>query len=57
MRTCDTAVGRVRSWIAGIGLKLSDHKTDVLLISNRKRIEFITIKLGDQRITSKQPIK
>ena len=29
VRTCNTAVGRVRNWIAGIGLKHADHKTDV----------------------------
>ena len=57
VRTCNTAIGRISSWIARIGLKLDDHKTDVLLISSRKRMEFITIMVGDQRITSNQAIK
>ena len=35
VRTCKTAVGSGRSWIVGMGLKLADHKTDVLLISIR----------------------
>ena len=30
-----------------VGLKLADHKTDVLLISIRKKMEFITITVGD----------
>ena len=51
VRTCNTVVGTVRRWIAGIGIKLADHKTDVLLISSRKKMEFITITVGDQRIT------
>ena len=41
----------------GIVLKLADHKTDVLLISSRKRMEFITITVDGQRITSKQAIQ
>ena len=58
VRMCNTNVGRVWSWIAGIGLKLADHKTDVLFISIRKkRMEFITIAVGDQSITSKLAIK
>ena len=57
MRTCNAAVGTVRSWILGMGLRLVDHKADVLLISSRKKMEFVTITVGDQRITSKQAIK
>ena len=45
--TCNTAVG----------LKLADHKTDILLISSRKMMKFITITVGDQRIISKWEIK
>ena len=51
VRTCNTAVGMVKNWIAGMGLKLVDHKTDVLHTRSRKRMEFITITVGDQRIT------
>ena len=47
----------VRNWIAGIGRKLANNKTDVLLISNRKKMELITITVGDQSITSKWAIK
>ena len=46
------SVGRLRTWIAGIGYKRAEHKTNVLLISSRKRAEFITITVGDQRITT-----
>ena len=46
VRMCNTAIGRVRSWIAGIGLKLADHKTDILLINSRKRMEFVIMKVG-----------
>ena len=28
VRTCNTAVGVLRSWILGMGLRLADHKTD-----------------------------
>ena len=40
-----------------MGLKHADYKADVLLISSGKRMEFITITVGDQRIASQQAIK
>ena len=57
VRMRKTAVGMARSWITGMDLKLTDHKMDVLLVSSRKRMEFITITVGDKRITSRQAIK
>ena len=51
-------VGRMRTWNASIDLKLADHKVDVVLLSSRKKIEFITLTVGKQRIKStKQSIK
>ena len=41
----------------GISLELADLKTDVPLVSNRMRMEFITITVGDPCIASKQVIK
>ena len=57
VRTCNTAVGMVRSWIAEMALKLAEHNTVLLLISSRKRMEFITITLGDQHITANRASK
>ena len=56
-QTCNGAVNRVKSWISSIGLKLADHKTDVVLVSSSKRMEYITITVGKERRTSKQSIK
>ena len=56
VRTCDTAVGTVKSWIEGMSFKLADRKTAVLFVSSRKRIEFFILMVGDQHITSKQAI-
>ena len=47
--TCNAAIGRVRSWITSIDLKLNDHKTDAVLLSSRKKIEFITITVGEKK--------
>ena len=54
VRTYNIAVGSVRR---RIGLKLADHKADVLFIISRKRMKYITIAVRDQYITSKQAIK
>ena len=43
--------------MTGMGLKLTDQKIDVLLISSRKKMKFTTINIGDQRIISKRAIK
>ena len=56
VRTYNTAVGMARSWMVGTRLKLTDHKTDFLLINSSKSKEFITITVGEWRITSKQAI-
>ena len=57
VRMCNTAAGMIRSWITGMGLKIADHKTDVLLIDSRKKMKFITTTVGDKSITSKRAIK
>ena len=44
-RTCNAAVDRVRSWIASIGLKLANHKMDVVLKEGGKK--FITVTVGE----------
>ena len=54
VRTCYTVVDTVRSWKAGMCRKLADHKIDVLLISRRKMMEFITITVLDLGITGNQ---
>ena len=56
-RTCIAAVNRVRIWIASIGLKFADHKTSVVLVSSRKKMDYITITVSEQRIISKLPRK
>ena len=50
--------GETSCWIgANIGLKLADYKIDVVLLSSTKKMEYITITVGEQKITSKQSIK
>ena len=56
-QTCNGADNRVRIWIASIGLKLADQKTDIVLVSSRKKIEYITKTVDEERITSKRSIK
>ena len=56
-RVCNAVVDRVRSWIASISLKLADHKTDVVLVSTRKKMEFIIITVANKVYYQKQSFK
>lgn len=51
------AVRRIRRWLQLAGLKLADHKTEAVLITGRKRVEFLTFTAGDTEITSKESVK
>ena len=52
----DSVLGLIL-WIARIALKLADHKTDMVLVRSRKKMEYITITVSEEMITSKQSIK
>ncbi|CAB0028404.1 unnamed protein product [Trichogramma brassicae] len=41
------AIAGVRGALWGLGLETADHKTDALLISRKRRLETITIEVGD----------
>ena len=46
-----------KNWLESVGLQLAEHKTEAVLLSSRKKVETITIKIGDHFITSKPNIK
>ncbi|XP_037930910.1 uncharacterized protein LOC119666070 [Teleopsis dalmanni] len=51
-RNCNATIAVAKSWLQNSGLELAEHKTEALLISSRKRIEQLSIKVGGVDIQS-----
>ncbi|CAB0036331.1 unnamed protein product, partial [Trichogramma brassicae] len=51
------AIARVRDALWGLGLETADHKTEALLLSRKRRLETITIEVGDCFIASSPCIR
>lgn len=53
----NAAVAKIKNWLVANELQLADHKTEAVLISSRKKVEFVSFQVGEQTIVSKQAIK
>lgn len=51
------AIDMVESWMRGVKLEIAHHKTEVLMISNRKVAQQAKIMVGGHTITSKRALK
>ncbi|CAB0030695.1 unnamed protein product [Trichogramma brassicae] len=51
------AIARVRDALWGLGLETADHKTEARLLSTKRRLETITIEVGDCFIASSPCIR
>ena len=54
------ATGSVRAigdWMSSVRLKIAHHKTELVMVSNRKSAQRIEITVGGQRIASQRSIK
>ncbi|KAH8255104.1 hypothetical protein KR026_006793, partial [Drosophila bipectinata] len=51
------AIRRISTWMTDSGLDLAAHKTEAVLFTSRKKVEYITIQVGNCCITSKKAIK
>ena len=51
------AIHRIRQWLLNAGLELADQKTEAILITGRKKVEYMTVTVGDTRIMSKKSLK
>lgn len=51
------SVAIIGRWMESVGLALTEHKTEVLLVGKRKKMEQIKIKVGRQEVESKDENK
>lgn len=56
-QNCNNTIKDVKIWLRSAGLELADHKTEAVLISSRKKVERLTIQVGEHTIESKPYIK
>ena len=57
IQLCNESITIIRNWLMKVGLRLAENKTEAILISSRKIRESITIKVGNEKIRSKEFIK
>ncbi|XP_037898339.1 uncharacterized protein LOC119643060, partial [Glossina fuscipes] len=55
--TANKTTDMIKRWLRSVDLELAEEKTEAVLISSRKKIEKVTIQVGDTRIQSQEPIK
>lgn len=51
------AIAKVKTWLESASLDLAEHKTEAILISSRKKVEYMSIKVGNQVIKSSHSLK
>lgn len=44
-------------WMNGVKLQIAHHKTEVLVVSNRKAVQRLEITIGEERISSQRALK
>lgn len=53
----DITYERISQWMRTVCLELAEHKTEAVLITSRKKIETITLRIGGHEITSKPSLR
>ncbi|XP_053686516.1 uncharacterized protein LOC128736058 [Sabethes cyaneus] len=51
------SICRVESWMQNAKLQIAHHKTEILLVSNRRAVQHVGITVGEHTITSKREVK
>ena len=55
--TINTEIGELREWLKGKKLTIAAEKTEVVLLSGRRKLREITVTVGDKVVTSKESLK
>lgn len=55
--TTNEAIRMIKCWLQNAELELADHKTEAVLITGRKKTEYMTVTVGDTEIRSKDSVK
>lgn len=55
--TAAHAVITVSEWMSARGLELAQHKTEVVIVNNRKSVQHAVIQVGEVAITPKRSLK
>ncbi|KAM8702485.1 hypothetical protein ACLKA7_001816 [Drosophila subpalustris] len=53
----NAAIGVIAEWMQEAGLDLAGHKTEAVLITSRKKVEFMSVQVGNNTIRSMESIK
>lgn len=54
--TCE-AIIQIRRWLKNAEFKLAEHRTEAVLITGRKNVEYLSIQVEEQTILSKESLK
>ena len=50
-------LARINIWLKSANLQLARQKTEAILITNRKKIEYITLNIDEHNITSQLALR
>ena len=56
-QVAEDTISRIKRWMYAAGLELADQKTELLLISSRKKVESLQIRVGGHLVNLSESIK
>ncbi|XP_058064485.1 uncharacterized protein LOC131214133, partial [Anopheles bellator] len=53
----ERSIEAVETWMAGVGLEVAHHKTEMILVSNLQAVQVASIKIGSHVVQSREAIR